>query len=108
MDSEDESQSNLEASKNVPRPEKGVFSYSAKDRSYMLFGLRIAGDFGVTIAMPIVIFVLIGRWFDKTYEKGPWLTILAFVLASILSGIMIYRKAKRYGREYEDIGKKGE
>jgi len=33
---------------------------------------------------------------------------MAFVMAAILSGIMIYGKSKRYGREYSEIDKKNE
>jgi len=77
----------------------------AKDRKYYLFALRIIGDFGATIAVPVVIFVLIGQWLDDKYDKSPWFTVGAFVLAAVLSGKMIYKKAKRYGKEYQDIDK---
>jgi len=77
-----------------------------KDRKYILLGLRITGDFGATIAVPIIIFVLIGQWLDGKYEKSPWFTVLAFILAAILSGKMIYKKAKAYGKEYQDLDKK--
>ncbi len=77
----------------------------AKDRKYYLFALRIIGDFGASIAVPVVIFVLIGQWLDDKYDKSPWFTVLAFVLAAVLSGRMIYKKAKRYGKEYQDLDK---
>lgn len=77
-----------------------------KDRKYILLGLRIAGDFGATIAVPLIIFVLIGQWLDGKCSTGPWLTILAFIVSAVLSGIMIYRKAKKYGEEYNSIEKK--
>ena len=77
----------------------------AKDRKYYLFALRIIGDFGASIAIPVVVFVLIGQWLDGKYEKSPWFTVIAFALAVVLSGKMIYKKAKRYGKEYQDIDK---
>lgn len=77
-----------------------------KDRKYYLLGLRIAGDFGAMIAVPVVIFVLIGQWLDGKYDKAPWLTILAFILAAALSGITIYKKAKKYGKQFQEIDKK--
>jgi F0F1-type ATP synthase assembly protein I len=77
----------------------------AKDRKYYLFALRIIGDFGATIAVPVVIFVLIGQWLDGKYDKSPWFTISAFILAALLSGKMIYKRAKRYGSEYQDLDK---
>lgn len=76
-----------------------------KDRKYYLFALRIISDFGVSIAAPIVVFVLIGQRLDGRFDKSPWFTVIAFILAAILSGKMIYKKAKRYGREYQDLDK---
>ncbi len=77
----------------------------AKDRKYYLFAVRIIGDFGASIAVPVVVFVLIGQWLDAKYDKSPWFTVIAFALAAVLSGKMIYKKAKRYGKEYQDIDK---
>jgi hypothetical protein len=74
-----------------------------KDRKYALLGLRIAGDFGATIAFPLIFFVIIGQWMDDKYGRDALFTIIAFVISAILSGIMIYKKAKRYGKEYQSI-----
>lgn len=76
-----------------------------KDRSYYLLGLRIAGDFGATIAVPIVLFVLVGRWLDGRYATGARYTIIAFVVAAFLSARMIYKKAKNYSKEYNALDK---
>ena len=76
-----------------------------KERRYTLLGLRIAGDFGASIAVPIIIFVFIGQKIDARYEISPWGTVTSFVIAAILSGRIIYRKAKRYGREYDSLNK---
>lgn len=73
------------------------------DRKYYLFALKIVGDFGVSIAAPIVILVLIGQYFDNKYKSTPYLTILAFVLAALISGKIIYKKAKKYGEEYKNL-----
>lgn len=71
----------------------------------MLLGLKIAGDFGATIAVPVIIFVLIGQWLDEKYAQSPWFTVSGFVLAVLVSGKIIYKKAKEYGREYQALGK---
>ena len=75
-----------------------------RERKYMLMGFRIVGDFGASIAVPVVVFVLIGQWLDEKYQAGPYFTVGAFVLAALLSGRLIYKKAKRYGREYHELG----
>lgn len=75
-----------------------------RQRQSMLLGIRIAGDFGAAIAVPIVIFVLIGQWLDRKYGIGPWATVGAFVISALISGKIIYRKARAYGREFASIG----
>lgn len=75
----------------------------SNDRAYMLLGARIVGNFGATIAVPIVLFSLLGKWLDTRWGTGPWMLILGFLLAATLSGISITRKAKEYGREYQKL-----
>ena len=73
------------------------------DREFYLFALKIASDFGATIAAPVIVFVLIGRWLDRIYSREILFTVLAFILSALISGMIIYRKAKRYGREYQSL-----
>lgn len=73
------------------------------ERQYYLFALRIAGDFGATIAVPVVIFAVIGQYFDKKYSSEPLFLVGGFVLAFILSSLSIYRKAKKYGNIYQKL-----
>ena len=75
-------------------------------REYYLFAFKIIGDFGVSIAVPTVLFVLIGQYFDEKYHKTPLFTILGFVLAALISGKIIYKKAKDYGAEYKRMNEK--
>ena len=74
-----------------------------KDRPYTILALKIVGDFGLAIAVPVVVFVLIGQFLDEQRESAPLYTILSFVLAALLYGRMIYKKAKFYGREYQGL-----
>jgi predicted permease len=73
------------------------------DRKYWLFALRIAGDFGITIALPVVIFAYVGKRLDARFDTAPWLLIAGFVLAAVISGAVIYRKSKRYGKEFQNL-----
>lgn len=78
------------------------------DRDFYLFAFRIIGDFGATIALPVVLFVIIGQWLDGKYQTGPLFTILAFVLAAAITAKIIHKKAKKYGDEYQDLVDKDE
>ncbi|MBI5728650.1 MAG: AtpZ/AtpI family protein [Candidatus Magasanikbacteria bacterium] len=73
------------------------------DHSYYLFALKIVGDFGATISIPIVALALLGKYLDERWQTGPWLLILGFALSLLISGKIIYRKAKKYGREYQKL-----
>ena len=74
------------------------------DRKYWIFALKIVGDFGASIAIPVVIFVIIGQWIDRRFDFSPWATVFAFLLSAVVSGKMIYQKAKKYGNEYQNLG----
>ncbi len=80
---------------NKPKP--------TADREYYLFAFRIIGDFGATIAVPVIIFVLVGQYLDGKYGTSPWLTVLGIVFAGLITAKIIHRKAKRYGEEYEKL-----
>ena len=70
-------------------------------REYRLFAFKMFGDFGISIAAPVVLFVLIGQYLDEKFARSPYLTIVGFVLAAALSARIIYKKAKKYGEEYK-------
>ena len=78
-------------------------THKTTDRDYYLFALRTIGDFGATIAVPVIILVLIGQYFDERLGLTPWFTILGFVLAALISGKIIHRKAKEYGKWYQSL-----
>lgn len=68
-----------------------------------MMGMRIIGDFGAAIAVPVVVFVLLGQWLDEKYDAGYKFTISAFVLAAVVSGRILYKKAKAYGAEFQSL-----
>lgn len=71
----------------------------------MLLGLRIAADLGATIAAPVILFVIIGQWLDGRYDTGYRYTAVAFLVAALVSGKMIAKKARMYGKEYQSLDK---
>ncbi len=77
-----------------------------KDRRYMLLGFRIVGSFGAIIALPVIAFVLLGQYMDAKFGHAPWWTVGGFVTASILTVLIIRKKAKEYGKEYTALNKK--
>jgi F0F1-type ATP synthase assembly protein I len=73
------------------------------DREYYLFALRIVGDFGGVIAVPVVVLVLLGRYLDKYFSTGHTLTIIGFMVAFVISSVGVYQKAKQFGQEFQKL-----
>lgn len=73
------------------------------DRELYSFAFRVFGDFGVSIAIPAVFGALLGQWLDERYGTSPRYLIIILIVAFILTAVNIVRKAKRYGREYQQL-----
>ena len=74
------------------------------DRRYYLFAMRIVGDFGATIAIPVVALVLLGRYIDHRYNNSGYLfTLIGFAVSALVSAKIIYKKAKKYGQDYQNL-----
>ena len=55
---------------------------------------QMAWELGYTIAIPIVIFALLGRWADKAWGTNPWLLLAGIVVSIMISSFAVYRKMK--------------
>ncbi len=80
------------------------------DRLYYLFALRIVGDFSVNIAIPAVVLAWAGRYVDEKYGTVPWFMFGGLFVAMVFTTIIIKRKSKMYGEEFEkinELGRKG-
>ncbi|MDD5251224.1 MAG: AtpZ/AtpI family protein [Patescibacteria group bacterium] len=77
-----------------------------RDRRYYRLAMRIFVEFGAEIAVPVVLFTWLGKTLDARWGTKPWLIIAGFILAATLSVVAITKRAKHYGKEYDDIGKK--
>ena len=69
----------------------------------MRLALRIASDFGVTIAVPAVLAAWAGVRLDEKFGTRPWWLIICLLVAFALTGLWIVKKAKRYKKLYEKI-----
>ena len=78
-------------------------STKSSERRGQLLGLRIMGDFGATIAIPVVAFSWLGKHLDTRWGTAPIFLIVGFVLAFAFSAISIYRKSKQYAKLYKNI-----
>lgn len=64
-----------------------------KDNEQKTFSaLSLAWELGYSIAVPLVIFALLGRWLDRKLATSPWLFLLGIILAVSISSYLVYRK----------------
>lgn len=56
---------------------------------------QLAWELGYTIAIPIVLLALLGRWADRMLGTSPWLLLLGVLLSTVISSFIVYRKISR-------------
>ena len=54
--------------------------------------LNLAWELGYTIAIPLVLLALAGRWADGVFHTKPWLFLAGIILAMASSTILLIRK----------------
>lgn len=54
--------------------------------------LGLAWELGYTIAVPLVIFALGGRFLDKKLGTSPWLLLAGILLSIAISSYIVYKK----------------
>ena len=55
---------------------------------------QLAWELGYTIAIPIVLFALLGRLADKYFDTSPWLLLAGVILSVVMSSFLVYRKVR--------------
>ncbi len=68
-------------------------------RNVLWQALNIAWELGYTIAIPLVLLALAGRWADGFFHTSPWLLLAGMVLAIVSSSILLIRKFSKLLRE---------
>lgn len=76
-----------------------------KDAQYQRLAMKIFADFSGSIAIPAVLAAFLGKWLDARYGTSPKLIILCLLVAFILTGMIIVRKARKYSELYASIEK---
>lgn len=55
--------------------------------------LSYAWQFGYTVAVPLVVFAVGGRYLDRVLGTKPWLFLAGLLIAIVLSMVGLIRKA---------------
>jgi F0F1-type ATP synthase assembly protein I len=65
------------------------------NRAPLWQALGLAWELGYTIAVPLVILALVGRWADQTFHTSPWLLLTGIGLSIMASSLLLVRKFKQ-------------
>jgi len=80
-------------------------SKKTSDAAYYRFAVRIMSDFGIVIAVPVVIAVFGGIWLDRKFDATPWFMVIGLIGAMVSTYLVIQKKAKDYAKQFEDLNK---
>lgn len=72
-----------------------VMDEKQTQKSSTWFALGLVWQLGYTIAIPLVVFGLIGRFLDNKFGTSPWLLLAGILLSLIVSSIGVYRKTMK-------------
>lgn len=68
-------------------------------RSPLWQALGLAWELGYTIAIPLVLFALAGRWADRVLDTKPWMFLGGVVIAIVSTSLLLVRKFARLMRD---------
>lgn len=54
--------------------------------------VSLAWELGYTIAIPLVVLALLGRYLDKRLGTTPWLLLAGILISIALSSWLVYKK----------------
>ena len=57
--------------------------------------VSLAWELGFSIAIPLVVFALLGRYLDKKLGTSPWLLLAGILIAIAVTSWMVYQKTKK-------------
>ena len=63
-----------------------------KEQSIFKFTLSFAWNLGYSIAVPLVLLALGGRFLDKKLESSPWFLIAGILISIAISSYIVYKK----------------
>ena len=65
-----------------------------KERSTLWQVLSLAWNLGYLIAIPLVVFALLGRFLDKRFGTSPLALLAGIFISLVVTAIGVYKKTK--------------
>ncbi|MFA4873347.1 MAG: AtpZ/AtpI family protein [Patescibacteria group bacterium] len=77
-----------------------------KERSTLWQALSLAWNLGYLIAVPLVVFALLGRFLDKRFGTSPLALLVGIFISLVVTTIGVYKKTKEITKEMESDNSK--
>lgn len=74
-----------------------------KNKKYFWSSLKLAGELGYTIAIPLVVLGLLGRYMDRIFETSPLFLIIGILFSIIVSSLAIYFKTVKILKQFDKV-----
>lgn len=75
----------------INRPATRFFMENNK-QSDTWSALGFAWNLGYSIAIPLILFALGGRFLDKYMGTSPWMLLLGILISIIVTTVLVYKK----------------
>lgn len=72
-----------------------------ENRNKLLDWAGVASELGFLIAIPIVVFALVGRWLDRRFGTGVVFLILGILVAITATSLLIARRLQSMVKRLE-------
>ena len=80
------------AKESLPKPQNGT-----------IIALQMAWELGYMIALPLVIFALIGRYLDVKYQTSPLFILIGTFIAFFISSYFVWQKTLEISRQLDNV-----
>ncbi len=69
-----------------------IVDIKPKEKNQVWSALSLAWQLGYTIAIPVVVFGLLGRFLDKRLGTSPLFLLIGILISLVISSVGIYKK----------------
>lgn len=76
-----------------------AMSNDSSQRNALLQALSYAWEFGYLVAVPLILFAVLGRFLDSKLHTKPWLFLAGILLSILISSVAVVRKALKIFKE---------
>jgi F0F1-type ATP synthase assembly protein I len=71
----------------------------------LLFSFSLIGQIGFAVAIPLVVFGLLGKYLDNKLNTSPYLLLVGLAIGTIIAFVTVVKIAKQAIKEFDKINR---